>query len=81
MGALADKCCDIYSDSRDGQAAVEEFIQKNHPEVPWRYCDACESSEPSEGKCCLVCGSETEMEYELRIARFTGRAYWAPKET
>jgi hypothetical protein len=57
MSALSDKCTEIYQNSRDGQRAVEEFVRKNHPEVLWGWCEACESTEPVQNRTCLVCGS------------------------
>ena len=58
MSTLSDKCYEIYTSSRDGQQAVEEFIKKNHIGVPWGWCHGCESMEPYDtDNACLVCSS------------------------
>lgn len=55
---LYEICEDLYS--RKGQSAVYDYINKNHPEVEWRWCEPCEANspaDPTDQKTCLVCGS------------------------
>jgi hypothetical protein len=52
---LDDVCYAIYQDK--GQRAVEEFVYKYFPDLPWEPCIGCEDIEPRYKAICLVCGS------------------------
>lgn len=75
---LWDKCYEIYTNARDGQQAVEEFVKKNHPEVEWRYCTACEADEPFEDGSCLVCWEPHPLT-RIDSPEFTDSDEWAAR--
>lgn len=56
---LSETCYEIYTER--GQSAVFDYINAEHPELPWRWCEPCESISPADpaDKSCLVCGSPT----------------------
>ena len=56
---LSETCERIYTER--GQDAVFTFINSEHPEVEWRWCEPCEINSPADpaDQTCLVCGSPT----------------------
>lgn len=57
---LYEICEQIYS--QGGQSSVFDFINAEHLEVDWRWCEPCMTNSPADPKdnACLVCGSSTE---------------------
>ena len=55
MSKLYEDCCRLYE--KAGQSGVFDYINNNHPEIPWAYCEPCEIDSPVEDSTCLVCGS------------------------
>lgn len=53
-------CATIYADK--GQGAVMEYIEQNHPEIIWSWCDPCDCLSPIDDNACLVCASEVDGE-------------------
>jgi len=56
---LSEICYELYADK--GQSAVFDFINAEHPEISWRYCEPCECLSPADPTdvACLVCGTPT----------------------
>lgn len=55
---LFEKAYEIYQEK--GQSGVFDFANKY--DIGYAYCPPCETSSPSLGGDCLVCGSPTEDE-------------------
>ena len=60
---LADVCCWMYHNAREGKTAIEAYVSRHHPEVRWHFCEGCDDREPidKDGDC-LICGSPVERE-------------------
>ena len=56
---LYETCYALYR--KGGQDAVFTFINAEHPEVSWRWCEPCEIDSPANpiDQVCLVCGTPT----------------------
>jgi len=44
MSDLMYKCLDIYEEG--GQYAVLDYVRKNRPNVPWKFCVPCDCMQP-----------------------------------
>lgn len=58
---LSETCYEIYAER--GQSAVFDYINAEHPEIRWAWCEPCEIMSPEDPTdlTCLVCGSPTSV--------------------
>lgn len=62
-------CEKLYD--KKGATAVYDYINANHREIDWYFCQPCDTDTPATNQLkCLVCGSAVDYQQEDKFAEF-----------